>query len=144
MSCAFRLAPARGAALILALCTGCDRAPQGRSATSGAAPRELAFDRQAPGSANRVPALGGTPGRLGYRPGCLFLVVEAEDEIGLVLPAEVTFDGKRVTGRLPTPDGQPIAREIGQLMSFSGSVIANPGDGRYSCDTRRVLIADYF
>ncbi|HEU0045151.1 hypothetical protein [Sphingomonas sp.] len=146
-----RLAAAPWAALILTLCAGCDGAPRGQAAapetspaTSAAERRELAFDRQAPGSANQVPALEGTPGTLRYRPGCLFLDVGGGAEIGLVVPAEVTFDGRRLIGKLPTPDGKPRVREIGQFISFSGPVIRNPGDGRYSCDTRQMLIADYF
>jgi hypothetical protein len=151
MSSSCRLVSAPWAALILALCAGCDGAPLGQGATSAdnsATPapvrRELAFDRQAPGSANQVPALEGTAGTLRYRPGCLFLDAGGGDEIGLVVPAEVAFDGRRLIGKLPTPDGKPIAREIGQFMSFSGPVIENPKDRRYSCDTKRVLIADYF
>jgi hypothetical protein len=150
MSTERRLAAAC-AALILTLCAGCDRAPRGRapapanSSTSAAPePGELALDRQAPGSANQVPALEGTPGTLRYRPGCLFLDVGGGAEIGLVVPAEATFDGRRLIGKLPTPDGKPIVREIGQFVSFSGPVIENATDGRYSCDTRRVLITDYF
>ncbi|HEX8512340.1 MAG TPA: hypothetical protein VF688_04465 [Allosphingosinicella sp.] len=106
--------------------------------------REFAFDRQAPGRTNQVPALEGTPGTLRYRPGCLFLDVEGGDEIGLVVPAEATFDGRRLTGRVATPDGKPLVREIGQFTSFTGPVIENPGDGRYSCNTGKLLITDYF
>jgi hypothetical protein len=102
------------------------------------------LDRQAPGSANQVPALEGTPGTLRYRQGCLFLDVGAGEAIGLVVPAEASFDGKRLIGRLKSPDGGPIVREVGQFVNFGGRVIENPGDGRYSCDTKRVLIADYF
>lgn len=91
-----------------------------------------------------MPALEGTPGTLRYRPGCLFLDAGGGEEIGLVVPAEATFDGRRVTGRLKAPDGQPIVREVGQFVSFSGPVIDNPRDGRYTCGTERVLIADYF
>ncbi|HEX8626363.1 MAG TPA: hypothetical protein VF782_14975 [Allosphingosinicella sp.] len=145
------LPPAPWAALILALCAGCDGVPQGQSGTSpnssatpAAARQELAFDRQAPGSANQVPALEGTAGTLRYRPGCLFLDVGGGDEIGLVVPAEAAFDGKRLIGKLPTPDGKPIVREIGRSTSFGGPVIENPRDGRYSCDTGRLLITDLF
>lgn len=141
MSPACRLASAPFAALILALCGGCDGLPRGEDGPPASAP---GFDRQAPGSANRVPALEGTPGTLRYRPGCLFLDVGGGDEIGLVVPAHASFDGRRLTGQVTTPDGKPIVREIGQFMSFTGPVIENPGNGRYSCDTRRVLIADYF
>jgi hypothetical protein len=104
----------------------------------------LDLDRQAPGRANRVPALEGTPGILRYRPGCLFLDVGAGEAIGLVITAEASFDGKRLTGRLKSPDGRPIVMEVGQFTSFGGPVIENPGDGHYSCDTRRVLVTDYF
>lgn len=149
MSVAFRLASTPWVALTLALCAGCDGPPRGGpSQNSSGAPaateRGSAFDRQEPGKANQVPALEGTAGTLRYRPGCLFLDVGGGDEIGLVLPAEATFDGRRLIGRLPTPDGKPIVREIGKVMSFSGPVIGNPKDGRYSCDTGKVLIADYF
>lgn len=151
MPYACRRARALLAALILTLCAGCDRAPRGQSATptnSSSTPdavqKGLTFDRQPPGSANQVPALEGTPGTLRYRPGCLLLDAGGGDEIGLVVPADVTFDGRRMIGKLTTPDGQPIVREIGQFMSFSGPVIENPRNGRYSCDTKRVLIADYF
>jgi hypothetical protein len=91
-----------------------------------------------------VPALEGTAGTLGYRPGCLFLDVGSGDEIGLVVPAEASFDGKRLIGKLRTPEGKGIVREIGAFMSFSGPVIENPRDGRYSCDTGRLLITDLF
>jgi hypothetical protein len=151
MSTERRFATAPWAALILSLCAGCDRAPRGQatapaksSESSAAEPRELAFDRQAPGGANQVPALEGTPGTLRYRPGCLFLDAGGGDEIGLVVPADVAFDGTRLIGRLTKPDGKPVVREIGQFMSFSGRVIENPRDGRYTCDTRRVLITDSF
>ena len=146
-----RLASARWGALILTLGAGCDGSPRGRGAsaadsseTPAAVRRESVFDRQAPGGANQVPALEGTPGTLRYRPGCLYLDVGGGGEIGLVVPAEATFDGRRLAGRLTSPDGKPIIREVGRFMSFSGPVIENPGDGRYSCDTRRVLIADDF
>jgi hypothetical protein len=46
------------------------------------------------------------------------------------VPAEVTFDGRRMIGKLTAPDGRPIVREIGQFMSFSGRVIDNPRNGR--------------
>jgi hypothetical protein len=141
MASARRLAHAPWAALILALCAGCDGG-------EGAAPAEVpggpAFDRQGPGGANQVPALEGTAGTLRYRPGCLFLEMGGGDEIGLVVPAEASFDGRRLVGRLTTPDRRPIVREVGRLTSFTGPVIENPGDGRYSCDTKRVLIADFF
>ena len=146
-----RLAAAPWAALILTLCAGCDRAPRGEApapensaASIAAKPRELAFDRQAPGSANQVPALEGTPGTLRYRPGCLFLETGGGEETGLVVPAGATFDGRRLVGRLRSPDRKPVVREIGRFMSFTGPVVENPRDGRYSCDTRKVLIADYF
>lgn len=151
MSYARPLASASCAVLILALCAGCDGAPRNQSTTSAhsaptpdAAPQEFAFDRQAPGSANQVPSLEGTPGTLRYRSGCLFLDAGNGNEIGLVVPAEVTFDGRRMIGKLTTPDGRPIIKEIGQFMSFSGPVIENPRDGRYGCDTKMVLIADHF
>ena len=149
MSTARRLACAPWAALILSLCAGCDGPPRGAHpgndsgdpATKG---QRFELDRQAPGSANQVPALEGTPGTLRYRPGCLFLDVGAGEAIGLVVPSEATFDGRRLIGRLKSTDGKPIVREIGQFMSFGGPVIENPGNGRYSCDTKRVLVADYF
>jgi hypothetical protein len=151
MSSACRLASARWAAPILALCAGCDGATgrqDGTSADSSGRPaaehKEFAFDRQAPGRANQVPTLEGTAGTLRYRPGCLFLDAGGGEEIGLVVPADVTFDGRRMIGRLTTPDGQPIVGEIGRFISVSGPVIETPGDGRYSCDTGRVLIADDF
>ncbi|HYG48134.1 MAG TPA: hypothetical protein VD846_09350 [Allosphingosinicella sp.] len=133
MSREYRLAAPPGAALILALCASCDGAP-----------KELAFDRQAPGGANQVPALESTPGTLRYRPGCLFLDAGGGDEIGLVVPAEAAFDGRRLYGKLTTPEGEPVVREVGRFVSFSGRVINNPGDGRYGCDTRKMLITDYF
>jgi hypothetical protein len=146
-----RASGALPAALLLALCAGCDGPPPDRRATSAnssgrpaAERKQFEFDRQTPGSANQVPALEETPGRLRYRPGCLFLDVGAGEEIGLVVPAEATFDGKRMIGRLTTPDGRPVVREIGQFMSFSGRLIEKPEDGRYSCDTKWVLITDDF
>lgn len=149
MSTAPRPAFAPWAALVLTLCAGCDGPP--RDAPSENDPGGLAtkgkmfnLDRQAPGSANRVPALEGTPGTLRYRLGCLFLDVGAGEAIGLVVPAEASFYGKRLIGTLKSPDGRPIVREVGQYMSFGGPVIENPKDGRYSCDTKRVLITDYF
>lgn len=149
MSTAPRFAFASWAALVLTLCSGCDGPPRGapsENRSGGPATKAKMFnlDRQAPGSANQVPALEGTPGTLRYLPGCLFLDVGAGEAIGLVVPAEASFDGKRLIGRLKSPDGRPIFREIGQYMSFGGPVIENPGDGRYSCDTKRVLITDYF
>lgn len=102
------------------------------------------IDRQAPGTANQVPYLEGTSGRLRYRPGCLLLDAGGGDEIGLVIPADVSFDGKRMIGKVTTPEGEQIVRQIGQSVSLSGAVIENPQDGRYSCDTKLVLIADYF
>ncbi|MFN3389381.1 MAG: hypothetical protein ACK40O_10660 [Allosphingosinicella sp.] len=91
-----------------------------------------------------MPTLKATAGTLRYRPGCLFLEDGHGGEIGLVLPADVTFDGTRLTGKLTTPEGEPLVREVGRRVSLSGPVIEHPGDGRYSCDTERVLIADYF
>ncbi|HEU0100574.1 MAG TPA: hypothetical protein VFQ67_17570 [Allosphingosinicella sp.] len=151
MSFVRRIACATWAAPILALCAGCDGPPRDRAPTSADNPadraavrRELPLDRQAPGGANRVPALEGISGTLRYRPGCLFLDVGGGDEIGLVVPAEAKFDGRRLTGKLTTPDGRPVAREIGRTASFSGPVVDNPGAGRFSCDTGRMLIADLF
>lgn len=149
MSTACRFASAPWAAFVLMLCAGCDGGPRGAPSendSGGPATKGKVFnlDRQAPGSANQVPALEGTPGTLRYRPGCLFLDVGAGEAIGLVVPGEASFDGKRLIGRLRSPDGRPIVREIGRFMSFGGPVIENPGDGRYSCDTKRVLITDYF
>jgi hypothetical protein len=106
--------------------------------------QEFAFDRQAPGSENRAPVLKGTGGTLRYRPGCLFIDAGNGDETGLVIPAYVTFDGKRMMGKVTKLDGEPIVREIGQFVNFTGRVIQNPEDGRYSCDTKKVLIADAF
>ncbi|HEX9965321.1 MAG TPA: hypothetical protein VGB04_10110 [Allosphingosinicella sp.] len=144
MSIARRLAHALRAALIPALCAGCDGVPRRQGAAPAEAPGGPAFDRQAPGSASQVPALEGTAGTLRYRPGCLFLDVGGGDEIGLVVPAETSFDGRRLVGRLINPDRRPIVREVGRFTSFTGPVIENPSDGRYSCDTRRMLIADFF
>jgi hypothetical protein len=145
------LASAPCALLILALCAGCDGAPRKQSTTSAhrsptpdAVPQEFAFDRQAPGSANKVPTLEGTAGTLRYRSGCLFLDAGSGNEIGLVVPAGVTFDGRRMIGKLTTPGGRPIIKEIGQLVSLSGPLMENPPDGRYGCDTKMVLIADQF
>jgi hypothetical protein len=91
-----------------------------------------------------VPVLKGTPGTLRYRPGCLYIDGGHGDETGLVVPAYVTFDGKRMTGKVTKPDGEPIVREVGQFVNLSGRVIKNPGDGRHSCDTKKLLIADSF
>lgn len=150
MPSAPRLASAPWATLVLALSAGCDGPPRVRgeasaagSASPAGVPKELAFDRQPAGSANQVPALEGTPGTLRYRPGCLFLDAGG-DEIGLVVPADARFDGKRLSGRLTTPDRKPIVRQVGQMVSFSGRVIENPRDGRYACDTGTVLITDSF
>jgi hypothetical protein len=106
--------------------------------------QDFAFDRQAPGSENHVPILKGTGGTLRYRPGCLFIDAGNGDETGLVVPAYVTFDGKRMMGKVTKPDGEPIVREVGRFANLSGRVIENPRDGRYSCDTKKLLIADSF
>jgi len=139
------------AALLLTIGGGCDGAPVGERASpahrleSAAATQQAhKLDRQVPGSANQVPALAGTSGVLGYRPNCLFLDPGGGEEIGLVVPAEVIFDGRRMIGKLPAPTGRPIVREVGQLVSVSGPSIDNLKDGRYGCDTERVLIADQF
>jgi len=150
MTSGCRLSSSPWAALILALCAGCDGAPRGREATSNgsgsvvAEQAPITFDRQPPGSANRVPTLQGTAGTLRYRPGCLFLDDGRGGEIGLVLPAEATFDGRRLVGALTTPEGEAVAREVGQVVSLTGPVIDNPSDGRYSCDTKKLLVADRF
>lgn len=148
---AVRPARALWAALLPALCAGCDAPPRGQvaapangSSAEASGLQEFALDRQAPGSANQVRALEGTPGTLRYRPGCLFLEAGGGGEIGLVVPADARFDGSRLIGKIGTPDGRPIVREVGQFVSFSGPVVDNPRDGRYSCDTGRVLIADDF
>ena len=121
---------------MLALCAGCDPAPADRGVP--------AFDRQPPGSENRSPFLSGTPGTLRYRPGCLYLDDGNGGETGLVVPSYASFDGERLTGRLRTPDGKQIARTIGQRVTVTGQVVDNPRDGRYSCDTGKVLVADAF
>lgn len=151
MSSACRLAFASWAALILTLCAGCDRAPRGQrgpSADSSGSPvaeqKRLVFDRLPRGKENRVPVLSGTPGTLRYRPGCLFIDAGSGDETGLVVPAYVTFDGKRMKGNLKRPDGEPISVAIGEFVNLTGRVIANPRNGRYSCDTKMLLIADHF
>lgn len=151
MSTSGRLASASRAALVLALCAGCDGESNGRQASApigsegrATAEQGATFDRQAPGSANQVPSLEGRSGTLGYRTGCLFLDVGDGEDIGLAVPAEVTFDGRRMIGKLGTPQGKPIVREIGELVNVSGRLIENRGGGRYSCDTQWVLIADQF
>ena len=132
-------------------CAGCDggsreqRAIPANSAEARSARQQVfRLDRQAAGSANQVPALEGISGTLGYRPGCLYLDLGAGKQIGLVVPQEVSFDGRQVIGNLGTPQGKPVARQVGQLVSVSGRVIENPGDGSYSCDTEQILIADQF
>lgn len=149
MSSAFRFPFAPWAALTLALCAGCEGPPRGTSAAKGSgasagAEQRFAFDRQAPGSENRVPVLSGIGGKLGYRPGCLFLVDEQGGETGLVVPSHVTFDGQRMMGKLKTPDGKPMGVAVGEFVNLTGRMIENPLDGRYSCETDHVLIADYF
>jgi hypothetical protein len=151
MSNPYHPASAASAALVLALCTGCDGAPRDRNAipadgaaTPAAARQGLAFDPQPPGSENQVPALEGTKGTLRYRPGCLYLDTGSGGKIGLVVPSDARFDGRRLIGKVTTPQGEPIVRAIGQFVGFSGALIENPRDGRYSCNTGKVLITDQF
>lgn len=151
MSSARRNPPALWAALTLTLCAACDRAPQGsgapmlnRSESPAASPQWVVFDRQPPGSENRVSILSGTPGTLRYRPGCLFIDDGHGGQIGLVVPSYVKFDGKRMMGKLKSPDGERFGLAIGEFVNLTGRVIENPRNGSYSCDTKQVLIADYF
>ncbi len=125
------------AVLLPVLCAGCDAPQQGQTPA-------VTVDRQAAGTENQVPALEGTPGTLRYRPGCLFLDTGGGGEIGLVVPADARFDGARLVGALPTPEGKPISREVGRPVSFTGRLIENPGGGRYGCRTGRLLITDRF
>ena len=139
------------AALALVLCAACERGGRGEDAAAGngsaapaAAGQAPAVDRQAPGSENRTPVLAGASGTLRYRPGCLYLDEGGGAETGLVLPADTSFDGTRLTGRLARPDGGPVTARIGEFANLSGRLIPNPGGGRYRCDTQMVLIADAF
>lgn len=136
---------------MLALCAGCDGSPRDQglplsngSVSQAAAQLAPAVDRQEPGSENRTPVLSGAHGRLGYRPGCLFVDEGKGGETGLVIPSYVVFDGRRLFGKLKKPKGEPIVVSLGEFMNLSGRVIDNPRDGRYSCNTKLVLIADYF
>jgi hypothetical protein len=118
--------------------------PADGAATPAAARHERAVDRQAPGSENQVPALEGTKVTLRYRPGCLYLDTGGGGEIGLVVPSDASFDGRRLIGKVTTPEGKAIVRAIGKFAGFSGAAIENPRDGCYSCETARVLITDRF
>jgi hypothetical protein len=137
---------------MLSMCAGCDRSPSngGAPQANGSAGRTAAeqqapiVDRQAPGSENRVPVLSGAIGKLRYRPGCLYLDHGKGAETGLVIPSYVVFDGKRVAGSLKKPTGEPIVFSLGDFVNLTGRVIGNPRDGRYSCDTKQILLADYF
>jgi len=138
-------------ALLLALCAGCDGTPGDEAASSPnksdtrvPVRQSLGFDRQAPGSENRSPVLSGASGTLRYRPGCLFLDDGHGGETGIVVPAHVVFDGERMAGKLKTPDGKQRVATIGEFVNLTGRLTDNPQDGRYSCKTQRVLIADYF
>lgn len=113
--------------------------PQGNRLLS-----KLVFDRQKPGEANRTPVLSGISGDLAYRPGCLYINAGSGDETGLVVPAEVQFDGSMLRGKLGTPDGKPRVILIGEFLNLTGWVIDNPRDGRYSCNMAKMLIVDYF
>lgn len=137
--------------MLLALCAGCDGSLPGRGAPLANGPAGQAgaqhaptVDRQEPGSENRTPYLSGAHGRLGYRSGCLFLDEGNGGETGLVIPSYVIFDGKRLVGNLKKPTGEPIVVALGEFANLSGLLIDNPRDGRYSCDTKLVLLADYF
>lgn len=136
---------------MLLIAGGCDGPQEGQQGSqannarsSAVGQQRVSFDRQAPGKNNQVPHLEGMSGTLRYRSGCLLLDLGGGDEIGLVVPADVTFNGSRMIGKLTTPDRQPIVRKIGQLVSFTGPVIENSRAVRYSCDTKKVLIADQF
>ena len=140
-SCA---AMALAAALAIPLCGGCDgAAPEAAEGIAGTSPGP-AVDRLPPGEENRAPYAEGAHGILGYRAGCLFLAGEGGGETGLVVPSYVSFDGVRLEGRLRKPTGERIVARIGEAVSLRGIEIDNPRDGRFSCDTKRLLIADHF
>lgn len=150
-SSACHLASSRWAALLLALSGGCDGTPRGQDALSASnAERPVAeqygptFDQQAPGSENRVPFTSGAHGTLGYRAGCLFLAGEGGGETGLVIPSHARFDGNRLIGKVKKPTGESFVVELGQFVHLRGQMIDNPREGRYGCDTKMVLIVDYF
>lgn len=71
-----------------------------------------------------------------------FLEIGDGDEIGLIVPADVSFDGRRMIGGLRTQEGKPMVWQVGQLVTLTGPVLKNARDGRYSCDTAKLHLAD--
>lgn len=116
---------------------GADPASKPSATGGGGAPGQaFPFDRHGRGGNDPegAPFASGSYGRLGYRPGCLYLE-EGGGRTGLVMPRDSRFDGKRLTAR-------NLDKAVGEFLHLGGRILPNPGDRAYGCDTPTILIVD--
>lgn len=130
-------------AALAMLGAGCDRTKKDTSLQPPSTDNGPSIDRLAIGAENRAPFMEGAAGTLQYKNGCLFLRSANGEETGLVVPANIQFDGKQLTGILKKPADEATSTALGQFVSLRGQVISNPA-GRYACKTKQILIADSF